>query len=205
MDVPIPARRPAAADYPQVEVRSRAELRAWLEAHHATSSGAWIVSFKKHVGEAHVTAAAVCEACLCFGWIDSVPRKLDADRTMLLCTPRKAARGWSRVNKDRVARLEAAGLLAPAGVRAVEAARASGTWTALDAVEELVEPDDLTAALDADPAARRFYDAFPRSAKRGILEWIGAAKRPETRAARIAETARLAAVNERANAWKRKG
>ena len=119
-------------------------------------------------------------------------------------TPRKPKSGWSRPNKERIERLLAAGLMAPAGLAAVEAARASGTWTALDAVERLEEPAELARALDADADARRHWDAFPRSAKRGILEWISNAKKPETRARRVAETARLAARDERANQWRPK-
>ena len=134
------AKRPAAAHDPQVEVRSRAELRAWLDAHHGGSAGVWVVTFKKHVIDVHVSAVDVCEEALCFGWIDSVPRALDADRSMLLITPRRPKSAWSRVNKDRVERLLAAGAMSPAGLAAVAAAQASGTWSALDAVEALELP-----------------------------------------------------------------
>jgi uncharacterized protein YdeI (YjbR/CyaY-like superfamily) len=118
---------------------------------------------------------------------------------MLLLTPRKPRSNWSRSNKERVERLTAAGRMQPAGRAAVEVAKARGTWTALDAAQALVEPDDLRAALDADPAARRHWEAFPRSTRRAILEWIGNARRAETRAGRVAETARLSAQNVRAN------
>jgi uncharacterized protein YdeI (YjbR/CyaY-like superfamily) len=99
--------------------------------------------------------------------------------------------------------LEAQGLMELAGRAAVEAAKADGSWTALAAVEDLVEPDELRAALDANSDARREWDAFPRSARRGILEWIVTAKKPDTRAKRIEETARLAARGIRANQWPR--
>jgi len=138
-------------------------------------------------------------------WVDSLPRTVDDERSRLLVTPRKPGSGWSRINKERVERMTASGLMAPAGLAVAEAARADGSWSALDAVEDLIEPDDLRAALDADPAARANRDAFPRSARRGILEWISTAKRPETRARRIAETATLAARNARANQWRPSG
>jgi uncharacterized protein YdeI (YjbR/CyaY-like superfamily) len=141
----------------------------------------------------------VVDEALCFGWIDSLPRRLDADRSMLLLSPRKPGSGWSKVNKDKVARLTADGRMAPAGLAKVEAAKADGSWARLDAVDALAEPDDLVAALDADPAARANFDAFPRSSRRGILEWIVNAKRPETRAARIATTVALASENRKAN------
>lgn len=188
-------------DLDRFEVRSRAAWRAWLAEHHATSQGVWAVTFKKGRGP-HVSYDDVVEEGLAFGWIDSKGRKLDEDRWRLLMTPRRPASKWSRPNKERIARLTEAGLMAPAGIAAVDAAKASGTWTALDLIEDLVEPDDLRAALDADPGARRHWDAFPRSAKRAILEWIAGAKRPETRGRRVSETARLAVQDIRANQWR---
>jgi len=193
----------AAESYPLVEVRSREELRAWLAAEHVTARGARVVTWKKHVSGQHVDAATVAEEALCFGWIDSLPRALDDDRTMLLVTPRKPTSAWSAVNKRRVERLLANGLIAPAGLAVVEAAKQSGTWTALDAIETLALPPDLVAAFEsAAPLARANFDAFPRSAKRGILEWLQTAKKPETRTKRIAETVTLAAKNQRANSWR---
>jgi uncharacterized protein YdeI (YjbR/CyaY-like superfamily) len=192
----------AAADYPQLEVATRDELRRWLEAHHDRSTGVWVVTRKRAAG-GQVAWNDVVEEALCFGWVDSLPRKLDAERSMLLVTPRKPKSRWSAKNKAHVADLERRGLMRSAGRAAVAAAKASGTWTALDAVAALVEPDDLVAALAARRGARKNWDGFPASVRRGILEWILAARRPETRAARIAETARLAARNERANQWPR--
>jgi uncharacterized protein YdeI (YjbR/CyaY-like superfamily) len=183
--------------YQQVEVTSAAELRKWLQANHAKSSGIWLVSFKKAAGEKYLAYEdIVCEA-LCWGWIDSKGRSLDELRSQLLLTPRKPASKWSRPNKVRVAQLEATGRMAPPGRAVVEAAKASGTWTALDDVENLVEPVELRAALDARPEARKNWDAFPRSTRRATLEWIGAAKRPETRERRVTETVDLAAQNLR--------
>jgi len=196
--------RRAAENYPRVEVRSRVELRAWFNAEHATSRGAWITTWKKHVGGQHVDAAAVTEEALCFGWIDSLPRAFDDDRSMVLVTPRKPKSAWSAINKQRVEQLLASGSVTPAGLAVIEAAKQSGTWTALDAVETLVLPPDLVAAFAcADPAARAHFDAFPRSAKRGILEWIHTAKKPETRTKRIVETVTLATTNQRAHQWHR--
>ena len=141
------------------------------------------------------------EQALCFGWVDSRDRTLDDRRTMLWFAPRKARSGWARSNKERIERLTAAGLMEPAGLALVEAAKADGSWTLLDAVEDLVVPDDLAAALDSAPPARAHWEAFPRSVRRSILEWIVHARRPETRARRVAVTAELASRNERANQW----
>ena len=121
---------------------------------------------------------------------------------MLWFAPRKAGSWWSRPNKERVARLIAAGLMTDAGLAKVEAAKRDGAWNALDAVEALEVPRDLAAAFTEFPHAADHFDAFPRSAKRGILEWIAHAKRPETRAKRVRETAELAERNVRANQWR---
>lgn len=194
-------KKPAASSYERVEISSRAELRRWLQRHHASSRGAWVVAFKKKVPDRHVSAVAISEEALCFGWIDSLPRALDDERSMLLITPRKPKSNWSKVNRERVARLTAAGLMTEAGNAVVEAAKRSGTWTALDAVERGELPDDLRARFARAPKALAHFEAFPPSARRGILEWIGAAKRPETRAARIEETVTLATQNVRALQW----
>ena len=192
-------------DLPLVEVFSRGQWRDWLDEHHSTSTGVWVVTTKKaFVAEAreYVSAQDLNEECLCFGWIDSKPGRIDERRSALLCTPRKAGSSWSRVNKERYERLAAEGRVAEAGHEAAEASKADGGWDRLNDVDALVEPDDLVAALDADPSARAYWNAFPASARRGILEWIGNAKRESTRTQRIATTVDLASRNERALAWK---
>lgn len=181
---------------------SRAEWRAWLEQNHTRASGVWLITYKKAAGQPRVEYDDAVEEALCFGWIDSKPNKLDHERSMLWFAPRKPGTGWSRPNKERVERMLAAGLMAPAGLAKVEAAQRDGSWSALDAIEALEIPPDLESALEANPPARQHWDAFPRSVKRGILEWIANARRPETRAKRVAETAELAAQNKRANQWR---
>jgi uncharacterized protein YdeI (YjbR/CyaY-like superfamily) len=163
----------------------------------------WVIGFKKATGKPRVAYDELVEEALCFGWIDSKPNKLDDERSMLWLAPRKRGTGWSRANKERVAKMIRAGSVRPAGLAKVEAARRDGSWSALDAVEALEVPPDLAAALAAHPAAGANFAAFPRSVKRGILEWIAAARRPETRARRVDQTARLAQRNERANQWRR--
>jgi uncharacterized protein YdeI (YjbR/CyaY-like superfamily) len=188
------------------EPATRAAWRRWLEKNHSRAEGVWLVTLKKSANvpprRERIDYDAAVEEALCFGWVDSLPRKLDDTRSMLYFAPRKPRSGWSRPNKERVARLVAAGLMAPAGLAKIEGAKADGSWSKLDEVEDLVIPDDLRAALKANPSATKHFDAFPRSVKRGILEWITSAKRPETRAKRVLETATLAARNERANQWR---
>lgn len=187
-----------------VHPRSRAEWRRWLARHHERAEGVWLVSFKKSTGRQAFGYDEAVEEALCFGWIDSRPRALDAERSMLWFAPRRPRTGWSGPNKERVERLLAAGLMAPAGLAKVEAARRDGSWTALDSATALEVPPDLARAFRMHAGSRTNFDAFPPSARRAILEWIGAAKRRETRAARVEETARLAALDERVHQWKPK-
>jgi uncharacterized protein YdeI (YjbR/CyaY-like superfamily) len=185
-----------------IHPKSRAAWRRWLAQNHTRPEGVWLISYKKGTGKPRLEYDEAVEEALCFGWIDSKGNKLDEERTMLWFAPRKTRTGWSKSNKARVAKLIAAGLMAPVGLAKIEAAKQDGSWNALDAIEALEIPPDLAAALAANPIAQQHFDAFPRSVKRGILEWIANAKKAETRAKRVEETARLAADNIRANQWR---
>ena len=185
------------ADAPLIHAEDRAAWRAWLEANHAFQTGVWLVSWRAGHGPRVKYEEAVEEA-LCFGWIDSQGNVIDERRSRQYYSPRKPTSGWAATNKARVERLIAEGQMAPAGIAAIERAKANGSWTSLDAIEQGIVPDDLIAALDELPPARANFDAFPKSIRRQILAWIGSARRAETRAARIRETAEMAARNERA-------
>lgn len=186
------------ADFERIHPETRAEWRAWLQEHHATSPGVWLIHWRTSSGRRRLRYDDIVEEALCFGWIDSRMRRLDDDRSMIAMTPRRPASVWARSNKDRIERLTAEGRMAEAGLRTVSAAKANGSWHALDDVDALLVPDDLAAALAADERARRHFDAFPPSARRMILHWIGSARRVQTRQRRIAETVRLAAADTRA-------
>lgn len=182
--------------------KSRVEWRAWLEQNHTRAEGVWLISYKKATGKPRFEYGEAVEEALCFGWIDSKPNKLDEERSLLWFAPRKNGTGWSKPNKERVEKMLRAGLMAHAGLAKVEAAKKDGSWAALDAVEALEIPPDLAKAFKANKTAKGYFEAFPRSVKRGILEWILNAKKPETRAKRVEETARLAEKNIRANQWR---
>lgn len=182
-----------------IHPKSRAEWRKWPEKNHTRNEGIWLISYKKATGEARVDYDESVEEALCFGWIDSKGNKLDEERTMLWFAPRRAGTGWSKLNKDRVEKLIRAGLIAPAGQAKINAAKKDGSWNALDAVEALEIPSDLAEALSKNERARGYFEAFPRSAKRAILQWIASAKKPETRTKRIEETVTKAEQNIRAN------
>ena len=186
------------------EARDRAAWRAWLAERHATSPGVWVVTYKKSSGRPTLTYDALVEEALCFGWVDSRPGTVDALRTKLYVAPRKRGSGWAATNKVRIARLLPAGLMAPAGLAALEAAKADGSWTLLDTSEAAVAPDDLRAAFARHAGAGANFDAFPLGVRKAILQWIALAKTDATRAKRLEETASLAAKNVRANQWRPK-
>jgi uncharacterized protein YdeI (YjbR/CyaY-like superfamily) len=155
------------------------------------------VLWRKASGRTGLTYDEAVEEALCFGWIDGKAGKLDDQRTMIWFSPRKRGSGWARSNKVRIERLLAEGRMAEPGLALIEEAKRDGSWTLLDAVEDLIVPDDLAAAFADHPGSRERWDGLPRSVRRAALEWIVQAKRPETRARRIAETARLTAQGER--------
>lgn len=192
-DQPPSRRGPGAVDECFQPV-DRAAWRAWLEANHASAAGVWAVTYRRRTGLPTVAYEDLIQEALCFGWIDSTGRQLDDERTMLRFTPRKKGSVWAATNKARVERLVAAGLMAPAGLRAIDAAKADGSWDALTDADALVVPDDLAAALAADEAAARGFEALVPSAKKPVLFWVTSAKRAETRARRVAEVVRYAAV-----------
>ena len=178
------------------------QWHTWLLKHQDDSDGVWLISWKKSTGKPAMSYNEAVDEAIAFGWVDSMTRSLDDERSMLWFAPRKATSSWSRVNKERVERLIRDGRMMPRGMAQVDAAKVSGTWVALDEVENLTEPPDLVVALSENPAARTAWDAFPRSAKRAILEWISLAKRPATRQARIQSTVSEAALGRRANEWR---
>ena len=153
--------------YEHVLIEDQSQWRAWLDANHGTSPGIWLVTWKKASGRPLVPYDVIVDQALAYGWVDSRPRSIDEHRSARLLTPRRAASNWSARNKARVEQLTTDGRMHPAGLAAVAAAaKANGAWTALDETETLTEPADLAAALDATPGARRYWNAFPRSARR---------------------------------------
>lgn len=177
---------------------SRREWREWLAQNNGKSPGVWLVYYKKHTGKPTVSYDEAVEEALCFGWIDSVPNVIDDDRYMQLFSPRKAKSPWSRLNKTRIEKLVNDGLMTEAGQKKIDEAKTDGTWTSYDAVEDLIIPPDLAEALAANETAKKNFDAFADSYKKGILWNVINAKRPETRAKRIEEIVRLAEVNKKA-------
>ena len=187
-----------------VEVVDRAAWRRWLTRHHRRPDAVWLVIHKRTSTSGSLRYEEAVEEALCFGWIDSKANKLDDARYKLWMAPRKPKSVWSAVNKRRVEELVASEAMDQAGMAAIEAAKADGSWSALDRSDALELPADLLGAFDRHEGSRANWDGFPPGARKQILGWVYSAKRDETRAKRVEETARLAARNERANQWRPK-
>jgi uncharacterized protein YdeI (YjbR/CyaY-like superfamily) len=181
------------------EPASVAEWRAWLTVNGETERSVWLVIHNKTSGRATFELPELVEQALCFGWIDAKAIRRDGQSRYQQFTRRNPRSTWSRINRDRVGQLTAAGLMMPAGQELVDQAKKSGAWDCLAEAQAGVVPTDLQVELDRNPAAARHFAAFPPSSRVRILSWIAAAKRPETRRSRITEAVTLAATNRRAN------
>lgn len=188
--------------FPCFYAEDAAAWRSWLSAHFAQATGIWLIIYRKESPTPSVYYPEAVDEALCFGWVDSKPNKRDAESYYQYFSKRNPKSNWSGFNKAKIERLSALGKLAAPGLEMVALAKVSGTWTALDGVERLEVPADLAQAFDAYPKARSFWDDFPPSVRRGILEWIFNAKRAETREKRIATTAQMASRNQRANQFR---
>lgn len=180
-------------------IRTRAELRDWLAAHHHEKGPVWLACYRRHHAD-YLSPEESTEELLCWGWINSIPRALDADRSMILIAPRKPSSAWSAVNKALVEKARATGAMTPAGEAKIAAAMANGQWSFLDDVERLEVPPDLAEALGPLRAA---WEAFPRSIKRAALEWVKTAKSAETRAKRVEDVRASLAEGKRPTPFRR--
>jgi uncharacterized protein YdeI (YjbR/CyaY-like superfamily) len=177
-----------ASDHPILLFADRSAFRKWLSAHHASQPGLWLRIAKAASPLESVTYAEALDVALCFGWIDGQKKSHDADSFLQKFTPRQKRSPWSKRNRDHVARLIAAGEMHPAGLAAVEAAKADGRWDrAYDSARTMTVPDDLQAALDEHPEAKAFFETLKSANRYAILYRIQTAVKPETRARRIAE------------------
>jgi uncharacterized protein YdeI (YjbR/CyaY-like superfamily) len=187
-----------------VYAKDRKAWRTWLQKNGAKERNVWLIMYRKGTARPSVYYEEAVEEALCFGWIDSKGNKRDEESSYLYFAQRNQKSKWSKVNKERVERLLKEGRMAPEGLALIETAKNNGAWIALDEVEALTMPADLQDAFKNNKEAATYFDAFPRSVKRGILEWVSSAKQEETRARRILETVQLAEKNKRANQYVKK-
>jgi uncharacterized protein YdeI (YjbR/CyaY-like superfamily) len=175
-----------------LRVRSRRQWRAWLAKHHTSCPGVWLVFYKAHTGVKSIRYEDMVREALCFGWIDSLVKRVDDDRYTLKVTPRQPTSKWSDINRKRWAELDAAGLLTPAGLAA---APTDNTYAPRPKVPVL--PAYIGNALKADASAWEFFRKLAPTHRRDFVVWIHLAKRPETRARRIRESIRLLAAGKK--------
>ena len=160
---------------------------AWLAAHQADAAGVWLKIAKKDSGGRSISYSDALDVALCHGWIDGQKGRLDDDYWLQRFTPRKPGSRWSKINTERVSVLLAAGQMRPAGLREMEQAQADGRWEqAYESQSRVTVPEDLARALAANHRARAFFATLDSANRYAILYRIGTAKRPETRASRIA-------------------
>jgi uncharacterized protein YdeI (YjbR/CyaY-like superfamily) len=176
---------------------SREHWRKWLRENHGQKQAVWLVYHKKHTGTPSLTWSEAVSEALCFGWIDSQAKPIDADIYRQLFSRRKPTSGWSRVNKKKIQQLLADNLMMPAGLAAIEVAQQNGSWALLDQVDALVVPPDLAQALQASPLADSYFAGLSRTDRRNLLQWLVLARRPETRQRRLAEIVALAAQQQK--------
>lgn len=181
----------------RIEPLTRDELRQWFVDHCDQSDGVWVIRRKASTGTTTVTMEDIIEECLCFGWIDSLPRKLDEERTMVYVAPRKKGSAWSEINRAIIARLLEQGRMHRRGVAILRSAQADGSWDRLAAIAGEALPADVDAALEARPPAKENFQAFPKSSRRATLEWIVQARTEATRQRRIREVVEAALENRR--------
>jgi uncharacterized protein YdeI (YjbR/CyaY-like superfamily) len=192
----------AGNDYTQaMAFESRQAWREWLSENHAKEKSIWIKIYKKQISISSVYYDEAVDEALCFGWVDSSIKRGNEEYYYQFFARRNPKSNWSRVNKAKVEKLIADGLMKEAGMQVIDYAKENGYWTALDDVENLINPADLQMALDSNPTAKTYFEAFPRSVKRGILEWLLNARQEETRKKRINEIVTLAEKNIRANQY----
>jgi uncharacterized protein YdeI (YjbR/CyaY-like superfamily) len=169
----------------ELKIHSLSELQSWLESNCETTASIWL-NFPKKTAGVDFAWSEIVDVLLCYGWIDSLPRKVDEQYTSICISPRNPKSNWSKINKDKIAKLESQGLMHNNGKKMVELAKQTGTWSALDDVDNLILPKDLEEYLTTQNLTEKWKNKG-RSFKRGFLETLLNSKRPETRLKKMQE------------------
>lgn len=188
--------------YGNFPYESRTDWRKWLEKNHQSKQSIWLVYFKSSTKVPSVSWSEAVDEALCFGWIDSTKKTIDKERYMQYFSRRKPNSTWSKINKEKVAKLIQNNLMTKAGFDSIETAKQNGTWLIMDDVEKVIIPEDLRIALNKNESSMEFFQSQSKSIKKAMLHWVVIAKRTETRKKRIAEIARLAAKGIRPNQFR---
>jgi uncharacterized protein YdeI (YjbR/CyaY-like superfamily) len=183
-------------NFEQVEIVSASELRAWLTKNYAQTESIWLVTYKKEVTGKYVSNNEVLDELLCFGWIDGIKRKINAQKVMQLISQRRVQH-WSQTYKDRFAKLEKEGRMTDVGRASVELSKRLGLWDYMNDVDQLIKPKDFVQHLEKYPNATENFDAFGAASKRFMLRYIKIAKTEATRIKRIEQISMLAQQNQK--------
>ena len=175
--------------------KSQADWRKWLEKNHKSKHSIWLIYYKASSKKSSLSWSEAVDEALCFGWIDSTKKTIDEERYMQYFSKRKSNSTWSKINKEKVGKLIQNNKMTKAGLKCIEIAKQNGSWTILDQVEALIEPEDLQRELANYKGAKQFFDSLNNSVKKGLLYWIISAKRTETRQKRITAIAENASKN----------
>jgi uncharacterized protein YdeI (YjbR/CyaY-like superfamily) len=179
-------------EYGEVTPTSAADWRKWLQKNHVKEDAVWLIYYKKITGKPTVAYSDAVDEALCFGWIDSKAVSIDDERFKQFFCKRKPTSVWSKVNKAKIEKLRANGKMTDAGEYCIQIAKQNGSWIILDAVEELILPQELEKAFAKNKKAKDFFSNLSRTDKRNILQWIALAKKEETKQKRILEIVLLA-------------
>lgn len=172
--------------------KNQTDWRKWLEKYHQSKQSVWLVYYKSATNIASLSWSDAVDEALCFGWIDSTKKTIDKERYVQYFSKRKTNSNWSKINKEKVAKLIQNNQMTKAGLDCVETAKQNGSWTKTDEVEALVIPEDLKVTLAKFKGSRQYFDGLSNSAKKILLHWVFSAKRKETRQKRILEIAESA-------------
>lgn len=176
---------------------SRKDWRKWLVKNHLSKQSVWLIYYKKKSNISSLNWSEAVEEALCFGWIDSKAKPLDGEKFMQFFSRRKPNGTWSKINKEKIKLLLAAGKMAPAGLEIIERAKQNGSWTILDEVEELILPKDLIKEFKTRPGSKAYFLSLSKSTRKAMLQWLVLAKLPETRQKRINEIVERAGMKQK--------
>ncbi|WON94294.1 YdeI/OmpD-associated family protein [Sphingobacterium sp. UGAL515B_05] len=186
-----------SAERATIYLNTKEEWRFWLENNHHIAQSIWVICNTKKSNLPVVNWTELVDEALCFGWIDSTRRPIDAYSFMQLFSRRKPNSTWSKINKEKVKKLIDANLMTPAGHEVIKIAQENGSWSILDSVEELIIPQDLDEAFQYYAGSKDYFLGLSKSVKKMMLQWIVLAKRPDTRKKRIDEIVARAAEKDR--------
>lgn len=167
--------------------KNKKQWRKWLIKNHVDKYAVWLITYKQSAAQPSISWSDAVDEALCFGWIDSLKKKLDDESSIQFFSKRKPKSTWSKINKKKVEHLIETGMMTEAGLRCISIAKKNGSWEVLDTVEELLIPTDLELALKAAPEAMAFFLSLSKSIRKQILQWLVLAKRDETRKKRLHE------------------